>query len=88
MTQQVYQPPDIRRISKRGRQIFAALDSELREKHCGQFIAIEVDSGDYFIRETAMEANQKACAKHPGNELHARLEKTLQSGLSHIEQKP
>lgn len=66
MTQQVYQPPDIRKISKKGRQIFAALDPELREMHRGQFIVIEADSGDYFIGKTEMEANQKAREKHPG----------------------
>jgi hypothetical protein len=66
MTQQVYQRPDIRKISRQGRQIFKTLDPELRQKYRGQFIVIEVDSGDYFIGETEMEANQKARAKHPG----------------------
>lgn len=66
MLQQVYQPPDVRKISQKGQQLFDALDPELREKHRGQFIAIEVDSGDYFIGQTEMEANQKARTKHPG----------------------
>ena len=61
----VYQPPDIRKISQQGQRLFEALDPELRKQHGGQFIAIEVDSGDYFIGETAMAANQKARAKHP-----------------------
>jgi hypothetical protein len=65
MAQQVYQPSDIRQISRKGRQLFAALDPALSKTHRGQFVAIEVDSGDYFIGETAMEANQKARAKHP-----------------------
>ena len=63
---QVYQHPDIPKISKQGQRLFEALDPELREQHRGQFVAIEVDSGDYFIGETAMAANQKARAKHPG----------------------
>ncbi len=66
MTQQVYQPPDSRKISKKGQQIFEALDPELGEKYRGWFMVIEVDSGDYFIGETEMEANQQARAKHPG----------------------
>lgn len=66
MIQQVYKPPDIQKISKKGYQIFKALSPELTEKHRGLFIAIEVDSGEYFIGETEMEANQKARAKHPG----------------------
>jgi hypothetical protein len=63
---QVYQSPDIHKISKQGQRLFEALDAELRQKHRGQFVAIEVDSGDYFIGETAMAANQKARVKHPG----------------------
>ena len=66
MLQQFYQQPDVRKISQKGQQLFEALDPELREKHRGEFIAIEVDSGDSFIGETEMEANQKARAKHPG----------------------
>ena len=66
MGQEVYKPPDSRKISQKGQQLFEALDPELREKHRGQFIAIEVDSGDSFIGQTEMEANQKARAKHPG----------------------
>jgi len=63
---QVYQPPDIRKISQQGQRLFEALDPALREQHRGQFVANEVDSGDYFIGETAMAANQMARAKHPG----------------------
>jgi hypothetical protein len=66
MTQQVYQPPDIRKISKKGQQIFEALDPELSKTHRGQFVVIEVDSGDYFIGKTPMEADQQARAKYPG----------------------
>ena len=66
MIQPVYKPPDIYKISKKGHQIFEALSSEVTEKHHGQFIAIEVDSGDYFIGETGIEATRKAQVKHPG----------------------
>ena len=57
MTQQVYHPPNIRKISQKGQQLFEALDPELHETCRGQFIVIEVDSGDYFIGETEVEAN-------------------------------
>ena len=64
--QQVYRPPDIRKISKQGQRLFEALDRELREQHCGKFIAIEVDSGEYFLGGTGVEASEKARVKHPG----------------------
>lgn len=66
MTQQIYRPPDIRNVSKKGRQLLEKLDPELREQYYGKFIAIEVDSGDYFIGETMIDADTKARAKHPG----------------------
>jgi hypothetical protein len=66
MTQQVYKPPDTHAISKKGRQIFEALSPELTVEHRGQFIAIDADSGDYFMGETGIEATRKAQATYPG----------------------
>ncbi|MFQ5794299.1 MAG: hypothetical protein ACE5JP_04525 [Candidatus Bipolaricaulia bacterium] len=65
MTQQVQELPDIHEISKKGQRILEAIPKELAEEHFGQFITIEVDSGDYFMGDTAIEATQKARAKHP-----------------------
>jgi hypothetical protein len=62
---QVQKLPDIHHISKKGQKIFEMLSEELTESHFGRFIAIEVDSGDYFIGETAIEATRRAQAKHP-----------------------
>lgn len=64
--QHVYKLPDIHGISKKGRKIFEALPPELIDKHHGQFIAIEAESGDYFIGETGIEATRKGQLKHPG----------------------
>jgi len=66
MNQQLYQLPDIRKISKKGRELFEAIDPGLREKYRGWFVAIEVDSEEHFIGETEMEADQKARKEHPG----------------------
>ena len=62
---QVYYPRQIRHISKVGKQLFEKLDPELREKYDGKFIAIEVDSGDYFIGETGIDASKKGKEKYP-----------------------
>lgn len=64
--QQIHKLPDIHGISRKGRKIFEGLSPELTAKHRGQFIAIEADSGDYFIGETGIEATRKAQVKHPG----------------------
>lgn len=66
MTQQIQEQPDIHEISQKGQRVLEALLGGLKEEHYGRFIAIEVNSGDYFLGETAMEATRKARAKHPG----------------------
>lgn len=66
MTQQVYQPPDIRNIAQTGRQLFEKLDPALRQQYHGKFMAIEVESGDYFIGETMIDADTQARAQYPG----------------------
>ena len=62
---QIYYPRQIREISRKGRDLFQKLDAELREKYHGKFIAIEVDSGDYFIGERGIDASMKGKEKYP-----------------------
>ncbi len=66
MMPQIQKWPNTHELSKKGRQLFEALSPELTGKHRGQFIAIDVDSGDYFIGETGIEATRKAQTKYPG----------------------
>lgn len=58
--------PNTHELAKKGRQLFESLSPELMEKHRGQLIAIDVDSGEYFIGETGIEATRKAQVKYPG----------------------
>ena len=66
MTQQIQERPDIQEISSKGWRILEALPQKVKEEHFRQFIAIDVDSGNYFIGDTAIEATRKAQAKYPG----------------------
>lgn len=66
MIQQIQDQPPIHEISQKGQRVLEALLQELKGKHFGRFIAIEVDSGEYFLGDTAVEATRKAQAKHPG----------------------
>lgn len=66
MMQQVHEQPDTHEISKKGQKLLETISQELGKKHFGQFIAIEVDSGEYFIGDISIEATRKAQAKHPG----------------------
>lgn len=51
----------------RGEAIYQQrLKSQLEPACRGQIVAIEVDSGDYFVEKSVAEAGRKARAKHPG----------------------
>lgn len=57
--------PPIHEISVKGRKIFDSLSESLEAEHKGRAIVIEVDSGDYFIADTPIEADKKAREKYP-----------------------
>jgi hypothetical protein len=50
---------------RRCRAIFERVRPELIDKHYGWYIAVEPDSGDYFIDRSIEVASQKARDKHP-----------------------
>ena len=56
-------------LLERGNRIYEErLKSLLEPDHNGEMLAVEVESGDYFLGQTATEAYRKAKAKHPGRE--------------------
>jgi hypothetical protein len=54
---------------RRCRAIFERVRPELIDKHYNWYIAVEPDSGDYFIAPSIEVASQKARDKHP-NAIH------------------
>ena len=57
---------DIRRIGEKGRELFKRISEELKADYRGKYVVIEVDSGDYFVGATGVEAGKKAREKYPG----------------------
>ncbi|MBM4031232.1 MAG: hypothetical protein FJ291_05535 [Planctomycetes bacterium] len=57
---------DHRELGRRGREYY---DRFLREKlepqHKGKFLALEVETGEYELGDTTLEALDRAEAKHP-----------------------
>jgi hypothetical protein len=47
------------------------LKPQLEPRHEGKIIAIDAESGDYFMGETLHEANEKARKKYPGHVFYA-----------------
>ena len=56
---------DIKKIGEKGRELYKKISGELEREYHGKFVAIEVDSGDYFLGDTSIEADKKAKKKYP-----------------------
>ena len=49
----------------KGKEIYAKIKDRLEPAHKGEFVAIEVDTGDYFVGNDPIEADRKARKKYP-----------------------
>jgi hypothetical protein len=53
-------------VARRGQALYdEQLRSELEAAHADEFVAIEPDSGDYFLGDTLSEAIQSARSAYP-----------------------
>lgn len=58
-------------IAERGQRLYEEkLKAVLEPAQKGKFVAIEVESGDYFLADTLLEALQNAKEKYPDRLLH------------------
>ena len=58
-------------VISRAKEIYVRqLKADLEQKHMDQFIAIEPESGDYFIGESFDKAVKLARSKHPSKISH------------------
>lgn len=58
-------------VAERGQRLYEEkLKANLEPTEKGQFVAIEVESGEYFIADTLLEVLQMAKEKHPTKLFH------------------
>ena len=57
-------------IVENSEKIYAEIKEKLLPEYKGKIAAIEVDSGDYFIGESIIEAGEKAKEKFPNKFFH------------------
>jgi hypothetical protein len=58
-------------LARKGERIYRSkLRALLEARYHGMFVAIEVESGDYFLGEEMAEALEKAQEKHPKKLFH------------------
>lgn len=59
------EPLSAKRIGQVGQQIYGHLQPKLEPRYTGKIVAIDVESGDYFVGDTLHEAIQKGREKYP-----------------------
>lgn len=52
-------------LSSKGKQIYERIKDVLEPGHKGEICAIEVDSGDYFLASSVIEATKEGRKKYP-----------------------
>jgi len=57
-------------VIAKGKEIYEKLKGELEPDHNGEIVAIDVDSGEYFLGKTLLEANDKAREKYLDKQLY------------------
>ncbi len=64
--------PDVDEFVRRAEQVYASrLRAVLEPKHTNEFVAIEPESGDYFLGKTLSEAIGAARRSYPDRLAHA-----------------
>ncbi|MGH7800908.1 MAG: hypothetical protein ACREOW_09815 [Thermodesulfobacteriota bacterium] len=62
----------VRELAQEGEEIYKSrLKTKLERKYRGKLIAIDVDSGEYFMGKTVLEAVEKGRQKYPNKVFHA-----------------
>lgn len=62
---------DVRSVIDRAKRIYAdQLQAALESQHRNRFVAIEPESGDYFLGDTFDEAVKAASVAHPSRLTH------------------
>lgn len=62
---------NVKSLEARGERIYRTqLKTLLEPDHTGEFVAIEVESGDYFVGPTIGAALAKASRKYPDKRFH------------------
>jgi len=52
-------------VADKGEEIYKKIKDELEPEHKGEFVTINVDTGEYWFGKTGMEADKKARERYP-----------------------
>jgi len=57
-------------VLAKGKEIYEKIKAKLEPDHNGEIVAIDVDSGEYFVGKTLLEANDQAREKYLNKQLY------------------
>ena len=60
-----WEPLDGRGMAEKAKAIYEKIKDRLEAEHMGKAVAIDVESGDYFLGKTGLEAARQAKARYP-----------------------
>jgi hypothetical protein len=57
-------------IVEKGQRIYERIKDKLEPEHKGEIVAIEPDTGDYFLGQSVIEAIEKGRERYPDSVFH------------------
>ncbi|MBC8229527.1 hypothetical protein H8E77_08275 [bacterium] len=60
-----YKPINKREFARKAKAIYETIRDEMEANYIGKSVAIDPETGDYFIGNTGIEATDKGREKHP-----------------------
>jgi hypothetical protein len=61
----LFKKVNIEKLAKEGDRVYQKIKNQYEPKHNGEYLAIEVESGDVFMAKDGAEAMVKAQRKYP-----------------------
>lgn len=52
-------------VARKGKEIYEKIREKMEAEHKGEVVAIEVESSDYFLGKSALDAVKRGREKHP-----------------------
>lgn len=64
-SEELMQKADIQKIAERGAKIYKKIKEQYEPEHNGTFLAIEIDSKNFYLGKSSSEAVELARKSHP-----------------------
>jgi hypothetical protein len=61
---------NLQHFAKKGREIYERLQKSLEAQYLGKIVAIDVETGEYFLGDTVIDAGKKGREKYPKKVFH------------------